>query len=416
VPRSWQPGEPIVLDLAAGHVPRSRAARLMVVPPANSIAGAMVALDVELALDPPAPAPSRVTKTGSKAADERRYISERAQQLGLAYSPQPNPLNPVRTWPLRETFCFANLRPEYFELPDRARLFSKLFGFNCWDDAMLVYERMYVWDADAARRRKKEEASVLHPRFQFLAALWRMRQHADVDALASFFGVRRQLISKVVPRWIRRLGLYAKENLVFLPEDLEDIISEMPEAFIECGLGSVVAIGDCTDLLTEDSRSNRYISNQARSDKSDHAAAMGITWTTPNGFIVVATDLFLGRTSEHEACKACLPELNKIPAKYALMYDKGVSKLRVHLKNLNQVIVPCFLRQAKRFTVEQGIRNRGVTCCRGVVEIPYANMKAWKFLGGLVPEEDKDLLNYVWWWTIGFHNLKHHILKPAKGQ
>ena len=84
---------------------------------------------------------------------------------------------------------------------------------------------------------------------------------------------------------------------------------------------------------------------------------MGLTWVTPNGCIIIATDLFLGRTSEHEACKACLPALNCIPAKYSLMYDKGVSKLRVHLANLNNVITPCFLRQASQFTVEQGIRN-----------------------------------------------------------
>ena len=48
--------------------------------------------------------------------------------------------------------------------------------------------------------------------------------------------------------------------------------------------------------------------------KSKHAAAMGLTWVTPNGYIIIATDLFLGRSSEHEACKACLPALNRIPA------------------------------------------------------------------------------------------------------
>ena len=97
------------------------------------------------------------------------------------------------------------------------------------------------------------------------------------------------------------------------------------------------------------------------------------------------------------------------------MYDRGVSKLRVHLINLNQVITPCFLRRAKRFTVEQGIRNRGVTCCRYVVEVPFSNMKAWRMLSGIVPEEDKYLLNDVWWWTIGFHNLNCSVLKPPAG-
>ena len=418
LPRSWLVGEPIALDVPAGYVDgpqRSRATKLMKLPPADSIPGTFVAFNVELPLDPPPPPPVTVSKSGRKAADARRYIAARSEQLNLAYSPQPNPLNPKRSWPLREQLSFANLRPEYFELPDRSGLFKKLFGFDCWEDAMLVYERIYAWDVDACARRKREEGAVLHPRFQYLAALWRMRQHKDRDELASFFGVRNEYMSAYVPRWIRRMGKYAKANLVFLPQDFESITSRAPQAFLDCGLGSVVAIGDCTDILTEDSRENKYVSNQSRSDKSKHSAAMGLTWVTPNGYIMIATDLFLGRSSEHEACKACLPALNLIPAKYALMYDKGVSKLRVHLENLNQVITPCFLRNADRFTVEEGIRNRGVTCCRYIVEVPFSNMKAWKFLGGVVPEEDKYLLNDVWWWTIGFHNLKHHILKPAAG-
>ena len=413
--RSWVAGDMIQLDVPAGHVPRSRAVRIGMQPPAGSIAGSMCTFTVDLPLDPPTAPPATVSKSGRKAADARRYITARAAAYGLSYSPSPNPLNPPRSWPLREQLTFANLRPEYFQLPERTHLFKKLFGFDDWESAMVVFERVYAWDEQARTRRKREEAAILHPRFQYLAALWRMRCRKGRDELASFFGVRDEAMSEYIPRWIRRLGRYAKENLVFEPKDYQVIIDMMPQAFIDCGLGSVVAIGDCTDIMTEDSRENKYVSNQSRSDKSKHAAAMGLIWVTPNGAIIIATDLFLGRSSEHEACKACLPALNRIPAQYSLMYDKGVSKLRVHLTNLNQVITPCYLRQAARFTVEQGIRNRGVTCCRYIVECPFSNMKAWDFLGGVVREEEKYLLNDVWWWTIGFHNLKHQILKPRAG-
>ena len=94
------------------------------------------------------------------------------------------------------------------------------------------------------------------------------------------------------------------------------------------------------------------------------------------------------------------------------MYDKGVSKLRVHLLNLNQVIVPCFLRDIKRFSVEQAIRNRGITCCRYVVEVPFASIKSWRMIGDTVRREDKPLLNHLWWWAVGFHNLTSRDLKP----
>ena len=231
-----------------------------------------------------------------------------------------------------------------------------------------------------------------------------------------------------------------KENVVIQPKDYASIVALMPKAYIDCGLGTIVATGDCTDILTETSRESTLNSLRLRSSKTDHSAAMGLTWVSPNGIyvpqpptllsgtpylyldlpnlaglILIATDLFMGRSSEHEACKACIEALSQIPPEYGLMYDKGVSKLRVHLLNLNQVITPCYLRKSARFTIDQAVRNRGVTTCRYIVEVPFSNMKAWKFLGGIVSEEDKPLLNDVWWWTIGFHNFVHQVLKPPGG-
>ena len=161
---------------------------------------------------------------------------------------------------------------------------------------------------------------------------------------------------------------------------------------------------------------------------------------TPNGYVALACDLFCGRTSENEACLACAPAFAKIPHKYALMYDKGVAKLQVHLENMNQVcmmheylvstppcspnscpsrpssqvITPCFLRKLKRFSVAQGCRNRGITSNRYIAELPFARAKQWAFLGGISKAEDAHLLNSVWWWSLGFQNLVCKDLKPPK--
>ena len=113
------------------------------------------------------------------------------------------------------------------------------------------------------------------------------------------------------------------------------IMQMMPASFTSCGLGKVVLVGDCTDILTEGCDSVLE-SSQMHSDKSHHDVAMGLAWVTPNGYVALACDLFCGRTSEQEACKECGPVFSKIPAQCALMYDKGVAKLQVHLKNLNQ--------------------------------------------------------------------------------
>ena len=101
-----------------------------------------------------------------------------------------------------------------------------------------------------------------------------------------------------------------------------------------------------------------------------------------------------------------------IPYEYSLAYDRGVAKLRLHLPNLNQVLTPCFLRQAAKFTVEQGIRNRGITCNRYIVEVVFARETAWRFMGAVCRREDFHLLNWVWWWALGFQNLVNKPLKP----
>ena len=141
--------------------------------------------------------------------------------------------------------------------------------------------------------------------------------------------------SEYVQSWIRRLGSFAKALLVRMPSPTT-IMELMPESFKTCGLGSVVLVGDCTDILTEGCDSV-LASSEMHSDKSHHNVAMGLAWVTPNGYVALATDLFCGRTSEQEACKQCGPIFSKIPSKCALMYDKGVAKLQVHLPNLNQV-------------------------------------------------------------------------------
>ena len=237
----------------------------------------------------------------------------------------------------------------------------------------------------------------------------------DMDELGAFFGVSRQRMSVYVVKWIRRLGAFAKACLVQAPRDWQSVADLAPEALIACGLQRVVVIGDCTDILVEEPSAGIMQRNQLRSDKSSHDVAMGIAWVTPIGEIVICSDLITGRSSELEACKACLVELNKIPAKFALMYDKGVNKLRPLLDNLNQVIVACYLRGIKRFSYDQGVRNRAIACNRYVVEIPFMHVKAWKFLAGIVPREDFYLLNDVWWWAVGFHNLKHSVLRVPHG-
>ena len=93
---------------------------------------------------------------------------------------------------------FANLQANYFGLPERGRLFKHRFGFKSWDLAMEFFEIAFPEFGKDARKKSK---AILHPRFQFLAALWRMKRAVSVEELAAFFGVTRQnMASAPAPR------------------------------------------------------------------------------------------------------------------------------------------------------------------------------------------------------------------------
>jgi hypothetical protein len=201
--------------------------------------------------------------------------------------------------------------------------------------------------------------------------------------------------SDYVDKWIPRLGMFAKANLVFLPK-IKTIVALMPQSFIDCGMGKVVLVGDCKDHDVHDESGSLVGHADLPSSKTGGPVAMGQAWCTPTGFVAVAADLVLGRGSEQELSKA-VGELVfcDIPAQYSLCYDRGVAKLRLHLQNLNQVLTPCFIKQAARFTVEQGIRNRGVTCNRYIVEVLFACETSWKFMSGCIAHQDFHLVNGV---------------------
>ena len=119
-------------------------------------------------------------KTAVRSAD----IRDETIKAGLEYNSQPNSLNPVVAWPILPGHSFATMCPAYYGLPSRPRLFKHLFGFKSWEDAM-VFMRVAFPEEFAP----KSQRAILHPKFQYLAALWRMRRDESIEALAAFFGV-----------------------------------------------------------------------------------------------------------------------------------------------------------------------------------------------------------------------------------
>ena len=124
-------------------------------PPSTAAPGTMITVTVLLRappLTPPAPCEEgeeegeadesdAEVRGGPGRAKKRRWeVEDRAQAARLRYDSQPNPLNPAVAWPLLELGDFSNMRPEYFNLPERGRLFKSRFCFKCWADARAFFD------------------------------------------------------------------------------------------------------------------------------------------------------------------------------------------------------------------------------------------------------------------------------------
>ena len=219
--------------------------------------------------------------------------------------------------------------------------------------------------------------------------------------------------------WIHRLGSYAKQALVTVPE-VEYMDECIPQVYIDCDMADAFQIGDGTVFLTETPRRGifKQLKNQLYNEKTGHSGALGESLCTPHGMNSIAADLFTGRTSEVNALRELMNEFGKVPAHKAFVYDKGAKALRILLPNGNHVYMPVFLAPSKgktSFTGEEASTNKAIARCRYVIEITYTRVKDWKLLAGEIPRENFHLLNSTWWWALGHANMCLGMLQPPPG-
>jgi hypothetical protein len=270
-------------------------------------------------------------------------------------------------------------------------------------------------------------------------------------------------MASYIAQWTERLGDYAKAVLVFLPHP-DSMEGMLPKAFEEAGLERFILMGACADIPTEPYRRSRqpagalgarHSSKNKKEKEKETSGAVGLVWCTPNGFVGAAADLFGGRSSEMTMCQLCCEQLfGGIPSKYALMYDAEaaiVSRMRLWLRNLNDVITPQAIsgdlnvravmrrergtgiggsadvhreqRQAGRLrrgvcdgrqsSAEGGARDRRLTSTRDIAGVVFARVKEWAMVRGVVRSGDFPLLHHAWWWALGFGNLcREPVLMP----
>ena len=316
-------------------------------------------------------------------------------------------------------WCYDKLNEDYFnsrgytEHKTRGEFFRQQFGFDNWRQAEALFKTSWPdedpYEHDGCPKK-------LPPLHQFLFNTWKMRQRPTHLQMASFGEVSEYYITKnVIQKWMPRCEQVGRK-LVFIPSS-EYILATNPEKYREVGLANNGLIGDCTDILTQSIRDSIGVRNQQWSHKMHHAAARGCSFCTATGFTAAATDLLLAHSSENNICRQIAPKFKQLPSSMSILYDKGVPGMRAYLPNYNNVIVPCFVpSETRRFSVEQAGKNRAVATCRYVIEITYQRVKSWNMLQSVVPEENFQHLNSVWWWALGWSNLMCRFLQPPRAE
>lgn len=247
-----------------------------------------------------------------------------------------------------------------------------------------------------------------------------MRTGISMEIIAALMGTDNSHLGRNVETWVHRLGHHARVSMIGLPP-AECLEAMMPQSFIDCGMGDCGLIGDGCSFMTESVRAAwlQAVYQQMYDSKTEHPGALGMMFCSAGGGACCVAPLYLARCSELNAVKALRDQLDGLPSHMSVSYDKGIRGLRALLPNYNNVYMPVFLRPSEgktQFTIDEAVYNKAVATNRYVVEIIYSRVKAWKILSGEIPRERFHLLDSVWFWALGFHNMFREVLKRPAGE
>ena len=288
--------------------------------------------------------------------------------------------------------------------PRYERLHKFLFGFENQRDLRGFYELEMV-----AYHGPRSSRNSLGPFEYYCLAILKMRTGLSTDFLGGLMGTDQSHLGRRVAEWIIRLGEYAKAALIVLPP-ADCLEALMPQSFKDCGMGDTGLVGDGCVFLTEAVRVAwlQSVGNCMYDSKTDHPGAMGMMFCSPNGGACVASPLFLGRCSEHNAVKYLRDQLDDLPSHMAVCYDKGICGLQMILPNYNHVYMPHFLAPSEgktKFTLEEAVYNKAVATNRYVVEIAFQRVKA----SGSYSLVRLDVSTFISWTPHGFGHLASQI-------
>ena len=155
-----------------------------------------------------------------------------------------------------------------------------------------------------------------------------------------------------------------------------------------------------------------------RSNKVEHSAFRGVTWSLPYGLVHEFTDPFFARGSEQALVKlwAGHGRFRDIPVGWLISGDKRFAQTSVYYPYYNQILHPAFLTGGKnaQFTEQQMDWNRGRHVKkRYTSEVVFSRFEKYGRLSQIMQRNYFHYVHYLWAWAHGMANTYLPLQMPA---
>lgn len=127
------------------------------------------------------------------------------------------------------------------------------------------------------------------------------------------------------------------------------------------------------------------LSRACWSDKVHHSGVRCISWSTPQGMSFEHTCLFLARCTEKKLVELWGDRLDKCPAGYAMLSDRGFAGTARLYPNFNAQLTPRFLMGRLQFSADEVNSDRAICKLRYTCEVAFARVVMEQGLYDVIP-------------------------------
>ena len=286
---------------------------------------------------------------------------------------------------------------------------TKQFIKDMWDVNHVEPTISTILDDSGRKKSMSKFEQVL------ITLMWFQNLH-DHSYLASIWGCSKDIIGTTIKWWAPHFYEVGCQ-LARLPLDEEFMKKSYPQSYLDLNFPAPVAsVVDGTDVLCQSVRKHRAVNVIQRSNKIEHSAFRGVTWSLPMGTVHEFTDPFFARASEKALVRlwAGHGRFKDIPIGLLISGDKGFDQTSVFYPHYNQILHPAFLTGGDKaqFSEKQIGWNRKACEKRYTSEVVFARFKKYGGMGQILERHSFHYVHYLWdgrmaWQILDISHCRH---------